>query len=129
MATRTNDESKLDPTITDETSRTAAVGAAVSDAAGTARSAASEAVAKLPDAVATTRSAIEDANRQIRAGSDEMLALGSALSFGFAMGLLVGAAPRLLVAVALIPTAMMSLTMLDRSSRTRTSVARRLQGG
>jgi hypothetical protein len=45
------------------------------------------------------------------------------------MGLLVGAAPRLLVAAALIPAAMMGLTMLDRSSRTRTSVARRLQGG
>jgi len=86
-------------------------------------------VAKLPDAVATTRSAIEDANRQMRAGSDEMLALGTALSFGFAMGLLVGAAPRLLVAAALLPAAMMGLTMLDRSSRTRTTAPRRLQGG
>ena len=50
----------------------------------------------------------------MRAGSDEMLSVGSVLSFGFAMGLLVGGASRLLVAVALIPAAMMGLTLLDR---------------
>ena len=47
MATRTNDDSKPDATTPDEnTSRTAAVGAAVTDAAETARNAASEAVAQ-----------------------------------------------------------------------------------
>jgi hypothetical protein len=135
MATRTNEDPKLDQTDpldtsrTTDTSRVAAVGGVVSDAAGTARTAASDAVAKLPEVAATTRSAIEDANRQMRAGSDEMLALGSVLSFGFAMGLLVGGAARLLVAAALVPVAMMGLTMLDRSSRQRSSVAKRLQGG
>ena len=135
MATRTNDDPKLDPagardtSPSADTSRAEVVGGAVADAAGTARTAASEAVAKLPDAVATTRSAIEDANRQMRAGSDEMLALGSVLSFGFAMGLLVGGAARILVAAALITVAAMGLTMLDRSSRNRNSVAKRLQGG
>jgi hypothetical protein len=130
--TRTNDLSKADQigtTETDDTSRVAAVGGAVADAAGTVRSAAGDAAARLPDVAATTRSAIEDANRQMRAGSDEMLALGTVLSFGFAMGLLIGGAARVLVAAALIPAAMMGLTMLDRSSRTRTTSARRLQGG
>jgi hypothetical protein len=104
------------------------IGATVSDATGTVRGVAADAVARLPEVAATTRSAIEDANRQMRAGSDEMLTIGSVLSFGFAIGLLVGGASRLLVAAALIPTAMMGLTLLDRSSRTRT-VSRSLQDG
>jgi hypothetical protein len=129
--TRANDLPKADQigaTGTDDTSRVAAVGGAVADAAETVRNAAGDAAARLPDVAATTRSAIEDANRHMRAGSDEMLAIGTVLSFGFAMGLLIGGAARVLVAAALIPAAMMGLTMLDRSSRTRTG-AKRLQGG
>ena len=109
----------------EETSR----GAAVADAAETVREAAGEAVARLPEVAATTRSAIEDANRQMRAGSDEMLSIGSVLSFGFAMGLLIGGASRLLVAVALIPAAAMGLTLMDRVSRSRRTTARTMQGG
>ena len=113
----------------DETTRTAAVGDAVADAAGTVRVAAGDAVARLPEVAATTRSAIEDANRQMRAGSDEMLSVGSVLSFGFAMGLLIGGASRLLVAIALIPAAAMGLTLMDRVSRSRRTTARTMQGG
>jgi len=40
------------------------------------------------------------------------------------MGLLVGGANRLLIAAALVPTAMMGLTLLDRSSRSRKSPTR-----
>jgi len=112
----------------DDTSRTAAVGEAVADAAGTVRGAAGDAVARFPEVAATTRSAIEDANRQMRAGSDEMLSIGSVLSFGFAMGLLIGGASRLLVAVALIPAAAMGLTLMDRVSRTRSTTTRTVQG-
>ena len=113
----------------DDESRTTAVGDAVADAAGTVRVAAGDAVARLPEVAATTRSAIEDANRQMRAGSDEMLSVGSVLSFGFAMGLLIGGASRLLVAVALIPAAAMGLTLMDRVSRSRRSASRTMQGG
>jgi hypothetical protein len=113
----------------DETSRTAAVGDAVAEAAVTVRGAAEDAVARLPEVAATTRSAIEDANRQMRAGSDEMLSVGSVLSFGFAMGLLIGGASRLLVAVALIPAAAMGLTLMDRVSRSRHTNGRTSQGG
>jgi len=109
----------------DETSRSAVV----ADAAGTVREAAGDAVARLPEVAATTRLAIEDANRQMRAGSDEMLSIGSVLSFGFAMGLLIGGASRLLVAVALIPAAAMGLTLMDRVSRSRRSTTRTMQGG
>lgn len=113
----------------DETTRTAAVGDAVADAAETVRVAANDAVARLPEVAATTRSAIEDANRQMRAGSDEMLSIGSVLSFGFAMGLLIGGASRLLVLIALIPAAAMGLTLMDRISRTKRPSTRTMQGG
>ncbi len=103
----------------DDRSRLGTVVDSAGDAAENVRGVANDAVAKLPDVAATTRSAIEDANRQMRAGSDEMLSIGSALSFGLAMGLLIGGAARLVVAAALIPAAMMSLTLFDRSGRAR----------
>ncbi len=129
MATRTEDsttspDSTKNGKSTEGTGRAASVGGAVSEAASTAKVAAGDAVSRLPEVAATTRSAIEDANRQIRSGSDEMLSVGSVLSFGFAMGLLVGGANRLLIAAALVPTAMMGLTLLDRSSRSRKSPTR-----
>ena len=129
MATRTEDSTTAQDNTkngksTDGSSRAAAVGGAVSEAASTAKVAAGDAVSRLPEVAATTRSAFEDANRQIRSGSDEMLSVGSVLSFGFAMGLLVGGANRLLIAAALVPTAMMGLTLLDRSSRSRKSTPR-----
>lgn len=132
MASRTYEGSASATTDTStKTSRNgedSGIGGTVADAAGSVRGAAGDAVARLPEVAATTRSAIEDANRQMRAGSDEMLTVGSVLSFGFAMGLLIGGASRLLVAAALIPAAMMGLTLLDRTSQTR-SMGRSLQDG
>jgi hypothetical protein len=131
MATDTYDTTASRTTSSKaESRRTDAVGGAVSNAAGTVKGVATDAVARFPDVAATTRSAIEDANRQMRAGSDEMLAVGTILSFGFAMGLLIGGATRILVAAALTPAAMMGLTLLDRSSRARAGAngSRRVQG-
>lgn len=127
MTTPTTPRTTTHQTGSDASSRTAAVGNSVADATETVRSAANEAVSKLPDVALTTRSAIEDANRQMRAGSDEMLSIGSALSFGVAFGLLIGGAGRLIVAAALIPAAMMTLTLFDRSGRAR-RVTSGLQG-
>lgn len=127
MATRSMDHSTTS-TRDEATTRAETVGGAVSDAASSVLDAAGDAVSRLPDMAATTRSAIEDANRQMRAGSDEMLTVGGVLSFGFAMGLLVGGASRLLVAGALIPAAAMIITLLDRSTVDRASrVTRRMQ--
>jgi hypothetical protein len=81
--------------------------------------AASEAVSRLPEAAQTTRGAVEEANRAMRAGSDEMLTAGTTLSVGLAIGLLIGGANRLLVIAALIPAAMMGFTLLDRSQGVR----------
>lgn len=113
-ATRTEFEEPTDKTTPLESTTNA-----VSDAAGAVKGAAVDAASKLPDAATATRIAFEDANRRIQAGTDEMLTIGTAVSFGFAAGLLIGGANRTLVAVALVPVAMMGLTLLDRSSAGR----------
>jgi high-affinity nickel permease len=73
--------------------------------------------ARLPEAAASTRAAVDEAARRINAGSDEMLTVGSSFSLGMAIGLLVGGANRILVMLALIPAAAMSMTLLDRGPR------------
>src|SRR4029079_2368118 len=98
---------------TDITSRRAAIGDAVSDVAAKVGTVANDAAARLPDVAATTRVAIEGADREVRAASDDTLAAWSALSFGLAGGLLVGGANRLLVAIAMIPAAILTLAFLD----------------
>jgi len=98
---------------------------AARDVAGTVASAASGAVSRLPEAAQSTRVAMDEANRAIRAGSDEMLTAGTTLSFGLALGLLLGGANRLLVILALIPAAAMGFALLDRSQSGRSP----LQGG
>ena len=136
MTTRTDTGSKLDsPSGTthpaspsDETGRTAVIGGAVSDAAGSVRDVAAEAAARLPKVAASARGAIEDANREMRGGSDEMLTVGSALSFGLAGGLLLGGAPRLIVLGALIPALMMAFTMFNRASGATGAVGGSMQG-
>jgi hypothetical protein len=98
------------------------------DIAATTREVASEvadranAVAsRLPEAAATTRGALDEAARRMEAGSDQMLAVGASLSLGLAIGMLVGGAPRLLVAIALIPATAMGFTLLDRYGDSRTT--------
>jgi hypothetical protein len=96
--------------------RLAAARAVAADATAAAASLTTDAAARLPGVAATTRAGFDDANRRIRASSDEMLRLGTAVSFGFAVGLLIAGASRILVAAALVPVGMMGLTMLERWS-------------
>jgi hypothetical protein len=87
------------------------------DVGANVRGAAETVAARLPDAAAQARGAVDEAARRIETGSDEMLTAGTSLSLGLAIGLLIGGAPRILVAVALIPAAAMGLTILDRNNR------------
>jgi hypothetical protein len=89
---------------------------------------ASSVAARLPEAAATTREAVEEAARRMEAGSDQMLAVGASLSLGLALGMLVGGANRLLVAVALIPATAMAFTLLDRYGSNRTTTPARRPG-
>lgn len=99
----------------------------VGDVAQGVRGAAETVAARLPDAAATTRAAVDEAARRIETGSDEMLTAGATLSLGLALGLLIGGASRILVALALIPAAAMGMTLLDRNTRSG-GRARRLPG-
>ena len=92
---------------------------ATREAASEVADRASSVAARLPEAAATTRVAVEEAASRMEAGSDQMLAVGASLSLGLALGMLVGGANRLLVAVALIPATAMAFTLLDRYGRNR----------
>ena len=89
----------------------------VGDVASGVRGAAETVAARLPDAAATTRAAVDEAARRIETGSDEMLTAGAILSVGLALGLFIGGASRILVTLALIPAAAMGMTLVDRNSR------------
>ena len=82
-----------------------------------ARQVAGEVANRLPAAAATTREAIGMANRQIEAAPTDVLVVGTSLSIGVALGLLLGGSNRLLVATALIPAAAMGATLLERRNR------------
>jgi hypothetical protein len=109
MATTTSTTS-----TTDTDAATAAKGIAA-DVADRAASAAQ----RLPEAASATGAQLERANELIRAESDEVLAVGTSLSLGLAMGLLLGGANRLLVILALVPASMMGYTLFDRHNGTR----------
>jgi hypothetical protein len=105
---------------------------AARDAANTTRDVANEVAerasavaARLPEAAATTRTAVEEAARRMESGSDEALAIGTSLSVGLAIGLLIGGGPRLLVALALIPATAMGFTLLDRYAGRTSSTSTR----
>ena len=87
------------------------------DVAQGVREAAETVAARLPEAAATTRAVVDEAAKRIESGSDEMLNAGATLSLGFALGLFVGGANRILVVLSLVPAAAMALTLLDRNGR------------
>jgi hypothetical protein len=82
--------------------------------ADTVAGVAGEVSARLPEAAGTTRDAFQEANRMVRAGSDETLKVVGAFSIGFAGGLLLGGAPRLLVIAALVPAVLVGSEFVDR---------------
>lgn len=95
--------------------------------ADTVAGAAGEVSARLPEAAGTTREALEEANRMVRAGSDETLKIVAGVSLGFAAGLLIGGANRLVIIAALIPAAIIGSEYYDRvnGSGSKASVQRR----
>jgi hypothetical protein len=112
-------------TTSSTTSSSAADDAAdlASTAKGIASDVADKAVAaaqRLPEAANVTGAQIEKANQMIQSESDEVLAVGTSLSLGLAMGLLLGGANRILVILALIPATAMGFTLFDRHGGTRT---------
>jgi hypothetical protein len=80
---------------------------------------AAQAPAAVNSAVDAAAGAITESATRIQSSSDEVLAIGTALSTGIAIGLILGGAPRLLIGAALIPTAAMGFTLLSRYTEVR----------
>ena len=122
MATTTNgSNSSSTTTVADEANDIATTAKGIaSDVADKAVSAAQ----RLPEAASATGIHLEKANQMIRSESDEVLAVGTSLSLGMAIGLLLGGANRLLVILALVPATAMGLTLFDRHNGTRPPRAR-----
>lgn len=125
-ASRTSASVSTDgPTTTEETllakagDRLSGATGAAANMAGAAADAAGEVAARMPALTERGLTAFDDVNRRIQAGTDATLATGTAVSFGFAAGLLIGGANRILVALAMVPVAMMGLTLLDRVTKGR----------
>jgi hypothetical protein len=76
----------------------------------------------MPDVARASRTAVDDLVRTIETGSDERVSAGVSLSLGLAIGMLIGGAPRILIALALAPVAIMGVVISDRRvAKTRTS--------
>lgn len=80
---------------------------------------------QVPQVARASRGAIDDLYRMIDTSSDERVTAGVTLSLGLAIGMLLGGANRLLIALSLIPVAITGFVMADRrgtgSSRTSRS--------
>ncbi len=83
--------------------------------AGSVPGVAGDVGARLPEAASTTRDAFDEASRLVRSGSDETLKVVGALSIGFAGGLFVAGANRLLVLAALIPAGLVGSSFIERT--------------
>jgi hypothetical protein len=80
---------------------------------------AAQAPAAMSSAVDAAAGAINESALRIQTSSDEVLAIGTALSTGIAIGLILGGANRLLVGASLIPSAAMGFTLLSRYTEVR----------
>ena len=89
-------------------------------AADTVAGVAGEVTARFPEAASTTREAFQEANRMVQSGSDETLKVVGALSLGFAGGLLIGGANRLLVIAAAVPAAFVGSALIERMNAATT---------
>ena len=96
----------------------------VRQAVDTVAGVANEVTSRLPEAATSTREAIEEANQMMRARSDESLKIVAAASVGFASGLFLGGAPRVLVVAALIPAGLAGTALMERMDGSVTTTAK-----
>jgi hypothetical protein len=96
----------------------------VRQAVDTVAGAAGEVTARIPEAAATTRDAIDEANRLVRQGSDDTLRIVLGTSVGLASGLFLGGAPRILVLAALIPAGLAGTALMERSDGSLTTTTK-----
>jgi hypothetical protein len=90
---------------------------------------AAQAPAAVNSAMDAAAGAINESALRIQSSSDEVLAIGTALSTGIAIGLILGGANRLLIGASLIPSAAMGFTLLSRYTEVRPRTANGGTGG
>ena len=87
---------------------------AIQAAAREVRSALEGVGRSMPEVARVSRSTANDLMRAIETGSDQQVTFGVSLSLGLAIGMLLGGAPRPLIALALAPVAVMGIALVDR---------------
>ena len=87
---------------------------AVAAAASEVRGAIEGVSRQVPQLARASRGAIDDLYRMVDTSSDERVTAGVTLSLGLAIGMLLGGANRLMVAVALLPVVVTGFVMADR---------------
>jgi len=93
----------------------------VRNVADSVAGAAGDVSARVPEVAQSTREAFTEATRLVQRGSDQTLKVVGAASIGFAVGLLVGGANRLLIIASLIPAALIGATMVERNDSATTA--------
>jgi ElaB/YqjD/DUF883 family membrane-anchored ribosome-binding protein len=114
MTTQTSSDASSRPAAKQDES----MAQTVRNVADTVAGAAGEVGARMPEVAQSTREAFSEANRLVRRGSDQTLKVVGAASVGFAVGLLVGGANRLLIMASLIPAALVGMAMVERTDST-----------
>lgn len=99
----------------------AVVTARIAEAVGDVSADAGE---RLTEVASTATEAFRGVDGQLRRSSDQTLAVVGALSVGVAIGLLVGGSNRLVVAVALVPAALVAGIAAERMDRRSARPAR-----
>jgi hypothetical protein len=122
MGTTTSGRGTTAATNDDPMSRLASTARQAADTVG---GVAGEVAARVPEAANTTRDALQEANRalqqanrMVHASSDEQLKVIAAASLGFAGGLLLAGANRLLVLGALVPAGLVGSEYVQRYAPT-----------
>jgi hypothetical protein len=70
----------------------------------------------IPEVVRASRGVMDDAIHWAETSSEQRVTAGVTMSLGLALGMLLGGAPRFLIALALVPVAAMGLVLMDRRS-------------
>ena len=96
---------------------------AVQAAVREVRSAIQEVGRSMPEVARMSRGAVDDLMHAIETGTDQQITAGVSLSLGLAIGMLLGGAPRLLIALVLAPAAVMGIALAERRSVAKTRTA------
>lgn len=126
-ATNSTTDSQSGPRHSTTSSDDQGIAQTARNVADSVAGAAGEVTSRIPEVTQSTKDALTEANRMVHRGSDDTLRIIGAASIGFAVGLLVGGANRILVIASLVPAALIGATMVERMDQ-ESSVSRALNG-